>query len=90
MTQRELAEKMDISANHVGVLEREEKLPRASTIEALVALMTKDEMERRIIGGKASEAEAEELAKLVRSLNQLEEKKRLEVIRALVRLLMLI
>ncbi len=90
MTQRELAEKMDISANHVSVLEREEKLPRTSTIEALMALMTTDDLKRRMINEKIPENEIGEYVKLLQSLEQLDEKKRAEIMRIFVQLLALI
>lgn len=89
MTQRELAELMDISTNHVSVLEREEKLPRASTIEAFETLAAKDDLERCIGTRKMSESESEEYAQLLKSLDQLNDSKKLEAMKAIIRLLKL-
>ena len=89
LTQRELAEMMDISTNHVSVLEREEKLPRASTIEAFDALKAKEDVERYAGAKRLSEAETEEYVRLIQSLNQLDEHKKIEALKAIIRLLKL-
>ena len=87
LTQRELAEMMDISTNHVSVLEREEKIPRASTIEAFEALITEDELKRYMDSNMFTKAETEELSELVRKLSRLEDKKKAEALKAIIRLL---
>ncbi|MBQ8814758.1 MAG: helix-turn-helix transcriptional regulator [Lachnospiraceae bacterium] len=87
LTQRELAEMMDISTNHVSVLEREEKLPRASTIEAFDALKTRDDLEKYTGVKRLSEEETEEYIRLIQNLNRLDDKKKVEAMKAIIRLL---
>ena len=89
MTQRELAELMNISTNHVSALEREEKIPRASTIEAFDMLKARDDVEKITGSKRLSDAEMEEYVKLIQNLNQLEDSHKIEAMKAIIRLLRL-
>lgn len=87
LTQRELAELMDISTNHVSVLERESKLPRASTIAAFETLIIRDELSKYVDTSEWSDLNIKEYEELIRCIDRLLEEKRREAMEAIIKLL---
>jgi len=90
LTQRELAEMMDISTNHLSVLERNLKVPRTSTIQAFEELLTREMLEEYAKNRELSEKERQEYIRLLRCLDTMDGKKRAEALGAIITLLNLI
>lgn len=90
LTQKELAAMMNISSKHLSVLEREQKIPRAKTIEAFERLIHDEEVGRYMRHTEITIAERKEYAKLLACLDTLEGEKRKEAMEAIIRLLKMI
>lgn len=87
LTQRELAEKMNISSNHLSVLERDKKMPRTSTIETFEELLTEEIMEEYAKKRRLTDQERKEYLRLLNCLETMDEKKLSEVLNAIIALL---
>ena len=87
LTQVQLAEMMNISPNHVSVLEREKKMPRVSTVQTFEELLLEDIMTEYEKKRKLTDQERMEYLRLLNCLDTVDDKKRTEVLTAIIALL---